>query len=87
MKEKFKELFEYNNYFNQKLIELLSKNSENISEKTVKLINHLINAQQIWNSRIINEKEFEVWQINEWNKMHLLLLEPIHKLKRSKIHK
>lgn len=67
MKEKFRELFEYNNNFNQKLIELISENIQNVSEKTMKLINHLINAQQIWNSRITNEKEFGVWQINEWN--------------------
>ena len=69
MKEKFRELFEYNNHFNQKLINLISNNLQNVSEKTLKLINHLINAQQIWNARIINENEFEVWQINDWNKI------------------
>lgn len=67
MNNEFKELFEYNNRFNQKLIALFSENIDNISDKNLNLINHLINAQQIWNARIINEKEFKVWQINDWN--------------------
>src|SRR5690554_7886799 len=67
MKKEFKELFEYNNHFNQKLILLLSGNIQNMSDKNLKLINQLNNAQQIWNARITNEKEFDVWQINKWN--------------------
>lgn len=69
MKEEFKELFKYNNYFNQKLIALFSENLQSISDKNMKLINHLINAQQVWSARITNEKEFEVWQINNWNEL------------------
>ena len=67
MKEKFIELFEYIYHFNNKLIEFISENFQLKPEKTVKLLNHLINAQQIWNARINNESEFEVWQINDWN--------------------
>ena len=67
MNEEFKELFEYNYFFNEKIIALISENLQLVSEKTLKLLNHLINAQQIWNARIKNEKEFEVWQINNWN--------------------
>lgn len=65
MKEEFSELFEYNNHTNQKLISLLSKETYKVSEKTLQLLNHLINAHQIWNARIVNEKEFDVWQIND----------------------
>lgn len=67
MKEKLIELFEYNYHFNNKLIEFISENFQEVPEKTLKLINHLIDAQQIWNTRINNEKEFGVWQINDWN--------------------
>ena len=49
------------------MIEFISENFQLKPEKTVKLLNHLINAQQIWNARINNESEFEVWQINDWN--------------------
>jgi uncharacterized damage-inducible protein DinB len=38
-----------------------------IDETTINLINHTLNAQQIWNSRILNEKTFEVWQINSFD--------------------
>lgn len=69
MKENFIELFEYNNHFNQKLVALILENKTNTSEKTQKLINHLINAQQIWNARIQNTEQFDVWQINDWSKL------------------
>ncbi|MFA5556909.1 MAG: DinB family protein [Flavobacteriaceae bacterium] len=69
MKEEFKELFTYNNHFNQKLIALLSENLQSISDKNLRLINHLVNAQQIWNARITSEEEFEVWQVNKWDEL------------------
>lgn len=69
MKAHFKELFEYNHHSNQKLIPLISENIENVSEKTISLMNHLINAQQIWNARITNKNLFEVWQLNDWNQI------------------
>lgn len=69
MKEEFKELFTYNNHFNQKLIALLSENLQSISDKNLRLINHLVNAQQIWNARIASEEEFEVWQVNKWEEL------------------
>lgn len=69
MKEKFAELFEYNFYFNDKLISFVSENFKVVPEKTMTLLNHLVNAQQIWNARINGESEFEVWQINEWNRL------------------
>lgn len=79
MKEEFKELFEYNYHFNEKLIKIISENTQIVSAKIFKLLNHLINAQQIWNARIKNEKEFEVWQINNWN-----IIENINKENYSK---
>ncbi|WP_188051464.1 DinB family protein [Flavobacterium sp. GP15] len=79
MKEEFKELFEYNYHFNEKLIKIISENTQSVSAKIFKLLNHLINAQQIWNARIKNEKEFEVWQINNWN-----IIENINKENYSK---
>src|SRR5690554_4643998 len=66
MKEGFKELFEYSHHCNQKLIELLSENLLSVSERSIQLINHLLNAQQIWNARILGEKACQVWQINKW---------------------
>lgn len=60
----FKELFQYSNHFNQLLIAKLIENSDKVSEKTNQLQNHIINAHQIWNSRLLNEKPFDVFEIH-----------------------
>lgn len=60
----FKDAFEYNYHFNQELIQLFENNKQIIPEKSIQLLNHLINAQQIWNERILNEKNaVDVWEI------------------------
>jgi uncharacterized damage-inducible protein DinB len=64
MKEKLIDLFEYTNHFNKEMIKVISENKEEINEKVINLINHTLNAQQIWNARISGETTFEVWQIN-----------------------
>lgn len=69
MKEEFQSLFEYNNYYNQKLIDLISQNFQSVTERTLLLMNHIVNAQQIWNARIVNAQQFEVWQMNSWNEI------------------
>lgn len=60
----FKDTFEYNYHFNQELIQLFEKEKQNIPEKSIKLLNHLINAQEIWNARILNQSiSVDVWEI------------------------
>ena len=61
----FKELFEYNHHFNQKLISVFEENPNKISEKPVKLINHILNAHQIWNNRVeFKQTLFGVWDFH-----------------------
>ena len=67
MKEKLKELFDYTFAMNSKVIELVNNHSTQLSEKTFLLLSHIINAHQIWNSRIIQRMEFGVWQLNDLN--------------------
>lgn len=69
MKEKLIDLFEYTYHFNKKMIKVISENITKVDEKTVSLINHTLNAQQIWNSRILGEKSFEVWQVNPFESL------------------
>jgi len=64
MTEKLIDLFEYTHHFNKQMIQYISENVSAVDDKTISLINHTLNAQQIWNSRILGEKTFEVWQIN-----------------------
>ncbi|MFY7900623.1 MAG: DinB family protein [Chitinophagaceae bacterium] len=61
----FKELFEYNYAMNQQLCALIQENADKISEKSLQLISHILNAHHIWNERITNEKNnFTVWQLH-----------------------
>lgn len=63
------DLFDYTYHFNKEMIRIISENISKTDEKTIGLINHTLNAQQIWNSRILGEKSFEVWQINPFEKL------------------
>ncbi|WP_223607707.1 DinB family protein [Chryseobacterium sp. OSA05B] len=69
MKEKLIDLFEYTYHFNKEMIKIIYENITKVDEKTISLINHTINAQQIWNSRILGETSFEVWQINPFESL------------------
>ena len=69
MKEKLIYLFEYTYHFNKEMIRIISENISKVDDKIISLINHTLNAQQVWNSRILNEKSFEVWQINSFEKL------------------
>ena len=64
MKEHFQDILEYNQHFNQLLIENFLENSSVWCEKSKSLLNHILNAHQVWNARILNQESFEVWQIN-----------------------
>ncbi|WP_027385507.1 DinB family protein [Chryseobacterium gregarium] len=69
MKEKLTDLFEYTYHFNKEVIAVISENISGVDEKTISLINHTLNAQQVWNSRILGETPFEVWQINPFENL------------------
>ena len=49
------------------MIKVITENREAVDDKTISLINHTLNAQQIWNARISGETTFEVWQINPFD--------------------
>lgn len=64
MKIFFEELFEYNHHFNSKLSDFFTEKSDEVSEKSVKLFSHILNAHHIWVSRIIGTQgDFGVWDI------------------------
>ena len=62
----FKELFAYNLDANKNVIALILENRHLVSAKIVQLINHVLNAQQIWNERILNQNSnCKVWEIRD----------------------
>ncbi len=64
MKEFFIDLFDYSNQYNTELIEIFEK--QTTSEKSQLLFSHILNAQHIWNSRIIaKEPKYDVWKNQE----------------------
>lgn len=66
MKTFFKELFQYNNHFNQEIISVLIKNPEKASEKCLKLLSHILSVHQIWNYKIQPGKiAYEAWEVNK----------------------
>jgi uncharacterized damage-inducible protein DinB len=65
MKPFFTELYNYNHHFNLSILELIQTNPNVVSEKSIKWINHIINAHLIWNARINQQPtNQEVWGIN-----------------------
>lgn len=60
MIEFFKDVFKYHNHFNLLLADQLIENSGKISKRTIPLFSHMINAHQIWNSRLLKSKSFGV---------------------------
>ncbi len=69
MKEKLIDLIEYTYHFNKEMIHVISDHIVQIDDKIISLINHSLNAQQVWNSRILGEQSFEVWQINPFENL------------------
>jgi uncharacterized damage-inducible protein DinB len=69
MKEKLVDLFKYTYHFNKEMIKAIAENLEKVDEKTISLMNHTLNAQQIWNSRVLGENSFEAWQINPFEEL------------------
>ncbi|MDN3692945.1 DinB family protein [Chryseobacterium tructae] len=70
MKDKLIDLFEYTYHFNVEMIKVISENRKLVDDKTISLINHTLNAQQIWSARILGEPTFEVWQVNSFESLN-----------------
>src|SRR5689334_8305881 len=64
MKPFFKELFHYTHQCNTALIDAYHEHSGKLSQKSVQLLNHILNVHHVWNSRIIAApSQFKIWEI------------------------
>lgn len=68
MKAFFEDIFEYHHHFNQKLANQLIQQFDRISERTIPLFSHSINAHQIWNSRILKSESLGVHEVHSLEK-------------------
>ena len=65
MKTFYEGLFTYNNHINRQLVSAFLENQKKTSEKSIKLFNHILNAHEIWNSRILQKKNaFLPWDLH-----------------------
>ena len=66
MKTFFSELFQYNNHFNQEIISIVNQNPERTSEKCINLLNHILNAHQIWNCKFPpDQRPYVPWEVHQ----------------------
>lgn len=67
MKDFYKDKFKYNLDKNQMMISYLFENQNDLNEKIHVLISHILNAHEIWNTRILKvPTQFAVWQLQDW---------------------
>ena len=73
MKVFFNQLFDYNFYCNKQLIEACAA-MDNVSEKSIELFSHILNAHHRWNVVVTDKKpEYDIFQIHEvsnWGNIH-----------------
>lgn len=55
MNDFFNDLFQYNRDCNQRLAGLIGLHADQVSDRTIHLFSHVLNAHHIWNSRIRKE--------------------------------
>ena len=65
MKSKLLELLEYNFHSNEKLLGVSVENFDRLDDKSIKILNHVLNSNQVWNARILDETAFGIWQMND----------------------
>lgn len=64
----FRDIFEYHHHFNQQLADIFIKESGRVSERTIPVFSHCINAHQIWNSRITGDQPMGVNEVHSLEK-------------------
>ncbi len=65
MKEFFAELFAYSHHYNQILAARILAGHKSLSSETIRIFSHILNAHQIWNSRISKDQvPFGVWEVH-----------------------
>jgi uncharacterized damage-inducible protein DinB len=55
MKKFIEDLFDYSHHFNQLMADKLIENQSEMSDKSILLFNHILNAHEIWCGRIMGD--------------------------------
>lgn len=65
MQHFFKQIFEYHSGLNNELIDYFEQHQEGVTPEMHYLFCHMLNAHQVWNSRILRTPSFGVFQRHE----------------------
>ncbi len=60
----FEEMFTYHYTFNQRLLVEITRESYRLPERSFRLFCHMLNAHQVWNTRILGGTPFGVWDMH-----------------------
>ncbi len=69
MKSFFTDLYQYHHHYNQQFIELAAEHQQQLEPQVHPLLSHTLNAQQIWNARILDETAVGVHQLWQYAEM------------------
>lgn len=69
MKDKLRELFEYNSHYNQKLINAIEPKWDEFPERVRQLISHILNSHIFWNNRITGKPDNDRWIVHSPKKL------------------
>ena len=61
------DLFEYNQAMNKALLDAFGRYGDKASPKSISLMNHIVNAHQIWLARIQIQSATGVWDVRPLN--------------------
>lgn len=64
MKSFFIDLFDYHHQTNQRLADQLIEHKKQLTSRSIPLFSHAINAHQIWNARILDQKPLGVFDVH-----------------------
>lgn len=77
MKKFLNELIDYNFEMNQRILDFMKLNESRISNKSHKLISHILVAHEIWNNRLIykvnSKMPWELIELSELREMNKFL--------------
>jgi uncharacterized damage-inducible protein DinB len=73
MKSFFSELLEYNRQMNRQIIVAMIQQKDRVSEKSVKWMNHILNAQELLHTRIApSYRAYGSWHMRELEELESL---------------
>lgn len=75
MKDYYKKQFEFNDWANSAIIDHLLEQTD-VPEKTVKLISHIISAQDIWFERVKKNRDYNISPWDEYSLQECKILSP-----------